>query len=86
MTAEAQAGRRNPEDLNALVREWVIRHLGKPGDLHRVHVRPLWDNHYRVNVLTGADAAFAVIAHSYFVRVDTNGNIVGSTPEITRRY
>ena len=49
-------------------------------------VYPLWDDHYRVNVLVGPDAATAAVAHSFFVVVDGAGAVVRSTPAITRRY
>jgi hypothetical protein len=39
-----------------------------------------------VNVLVGAEAASAKVAHSYFLVADLDGNIVESTPTITRRY
>ncbi len=72
--------------LNALIREQVIHTLGQPNGLHRVQVRRLWEDHYRVNVLIGEDAASAKIANSYFVEADSDGNIVESTPKITKQY
>ena len=76
----------NREMLTALIREQVIHSLGQPDDLLQMQVRLLWTNHYRVNVLIGADAASARIANSYFVKADSDGNIVGSTPKITKLY
>src|SRR5882672_2335020 len=64
----------------------VMHTLGKPGDLHAVQVRNLWDDHYRVNVFVGPDAASAKDAHSYFLVADSDGNILASTPKITRQY
>jgi hypothetical protein len=74
------------EALTALIGEQVIHALGEPGDLHQVQVRPLWADHYRVNVLRGADAASVKVAHSYFLEADGDGNILASNPQITRRY
>jgi hypothetical protein len=74
------------ETLNALIGEQVIHTLGAPGDLLRVQVRRLWKNHYRVNIFIGPDAASARIANSYFLQADGDGNIVESTPKITKRY
>jgi hypothetical protein len=51
-------------------------------NLQAVQVRPLWEQHYRVNVFIGADLLSAKIAHSYFVEADPDGNIVRSTPLI----
>jgi hypothetical protein len=64
----------------------VLAALGRPPDLLRAVVRPLWGNHFRVNVLTGADATSASIAHSYFVEAGTAGDILAATPRITRQY
>jgi hypothetical protein len=73
------------EALNALIAEQVVHILGKPEGLHQVQVRPLWGNYFRVNVLIGADAASFRVANSYFLRADGDGNIVESTPKITRQ-
>ena len=74
------------ETQNALIGEHVIHTLGEPDGLHKVDVRPLWGDHYRVNVLIGKDATSAKIANSYFVKADSGGNIVKSTPKITKLY
>jgi hypothetical protein len=73
------------EMLDALLGEQVIHMLGKPAGLHKVQVRRLWEGGYRVNVLVGPDAASVKIAHSYFLKVDGDGNIVESTPKIIRQ-
>ena len=72
--------------LDALIGEQVIHILGEPDSLHKVQVRPLWKDHYRVNVLLGEDAFSARIARSYFVEADGEGNIVASSPKITKLY
>ena len=59
--------------------------LGRPADLHRVQVRLLWGDHYRVNVFVG-DAASCKVAHSFFLKADGNGKILASTPTIARAY
>ena len=68
----------------------IVRHvmdiLGQPQDLHRVQVRHLWDDHYRVNVLLGDDPASTRVGHSYFLVVDGQGNVLTSTPEIVKQY
>jgi hypothetical protein len=85
---EAHAGpeKKGSEQLGAVIGEQVIRALGRPGGLQKVQVRPLWEDHYRVNVLVGADAASAKVAHSYFVVADGGGALVASTPQIERLY
>jgi hypothetical protein len=72
--------------LKALMGEQVMRALGQPGSLYQVQVRPLWEDHYRVNVFVGVDAASAKVAHSYFLVADSDGKIVASTPKITKTY
>lgn len=74
------------EALSAVIGEQVIHTLGKSNELRRVDVRQLWEDHFRVNVLIGADASCAKIANSYFVGADGNGNIVESRPKITKQY
>jgi hypothetical protein len=71
---------------NAVIGGHVLHGLGQPGGLLRVDVRPLWPDHFRVNVLVGSDAASARVAHSYFLVADGAGNILASTPAVTRRY
>ena len=70
------------ETLQELIGEQVVHTLGSPVDLLWVHVRPLWKDHYRVNVFVGKDATSARVANSYFVVVDDNGHIVTSSPRI----
>jgi hypothetical protein len=68
------------------VQRAVLAALGRPPGLFSVSVRPLWGDHHRVNVLVGADALSARIAHSFFVETDATGHIHASTPRITRLY
>jgi hypothetical protein len=64
----------------------VLEALGQPSNLFKVQVKRLWDDHYRVNVLVGADAASVLLAHSYFLVADAGGRIVSSEPRIEKRY
>jgi hypothetical protein len=77
--------RHKQEALNALIGEQVLHTLGEPAGLHKVSVRPLWANVYRVNVFVGPDAVSARIANSFFLNVDGDGKIVASTPKIARQ-
>ena len=70
----------------AVIRNRVMHTLGQPGDLHLVQVRHLWEDCYRVNVIVGADTPSAKVLHSYFLVVDLDGNIIESTPKITKEY
>jgi hypothetical protein len=74
------------DDLAPAIRDHVLRALGRPAADHRVVVRRLWADHYRVNVLVGADVTTTTIAHSYFLVTDDQGHVSGATPAIIRRY
>jgi hypothetical protein len=58
--------------------------LGQPDDLHSVTVRQLWADRYRVNVFVNAGCP--KVAHSYFVVADGDGNVLASSPQITKQY
>jgi hypothetical protein len=73
------------ETQKALIREQVIHALGEPAGLHKVQVQRLWEDHYRVNVLVGPDAASAKIVNSYFLRSDSDGKIIASNPKLAKR-
>ena len=64
----------------------VLKALGEPTGLRSVDVRRLWGLRFRVNVLVGRDAASVSVAHSYFLETNSAGDIVSTTPEISRRY
>jgi hypothetical protein len=71
--------------VDALIGAQIVHILGRPADLHKVQIRRLWENYYRVNILVGSDAACAKVAHSYFLKVDGDGNIIESTPKVQRQ-
>jgi hypothetical protein len=75
-----------PSPLNAIVAENVMQVLGTPDDLQTVQVRALWSDHYRVNILAGADVNSIRVIHSYFLVTDQQGGIVDSTPKLKRLY
>ena len=64
----------------------VIRALGRPPELLRISAVRLWENCFRVNVQTGADASSARIPHSFFVTADPEGNVLASVPRLARVY
>jgi hypothetical protein len=78
--------KQTPQKRDTLIGKHVMHTLGQPGHLREVQVRFLWGDHYRVNILVGLNAASAMVAHSYFLTADSDGNIVASTPKITRQY
>jgi hypothetical protein len=84
--SENKVDQHKRETLNALIGEQVIHVLGKAADLFKVQVRPLWANYHRVNILIGKDASAVTVSDSYFLKVDDEGIIVESTPQIKKRY
>lgn len=74
------------QQRQAVIGRHLMDALGEPDDPHAVQVRWLWDNYYRVNVYIGQNLASARIASSFFLVTDGDGNIVESTPKLTRRY
>jgi hypothetical protein len=71
---------------DALIRDAIITTLGRPPGLYRVAVLPLWQGHYRVNVLIGPDPTSVSIPHSYFVVARDDGTIISSSPPIVRLH
>jgi hypothetical protein len=71
--------------LHAVIAEQVVHGLGSAAPPHRVQVRSLWGDFFRVNVLVGADAASLKVANSYFLKTDSEGRIVESTPKMVRQ-
>lgn len=82
----ADADTRDRPRPDRTVQSGVLAALGRPPGLYEVDVRPLWANHFRVNVLVGTDPTAVRIAHSYFVEAGEAGDILASTPRITRLY
>lgn len=66
--------------------QYVLRTLGRPANLIAVQVRPLWEDHYRVNVLVGESVASVTIAHSYFLVMGSDGTCLSSQPALAREY
>jgi len=75
-----------PQPLTEVISRAVLDRLGRPDNLLRVRVAPLWTGHFRVNVFVGSDAASARVAHTYFLVGDAAGNIINSVPPITKQY
>jgi hypothetical protein len=80
---EAQPSGRKREDV---IRAGVLAALGRPAQLYRVAVVPLWDNNFRVNVVTGDESSGVLIPNSYFVTADDVGKILGSEPPLRKQY
>jgi hypothetical protein len=74
------------QQLQAIIGEQVMHRLGQPGGRARIQVHRLWKDTYRANVITGQDVGSSVVSHSYFLVADGEGNIVASTPRITKQY
>lgn len=83
---QAAQAKQTHEQRSSILVGQLLQALGRPAALYRVEIRHLWDDHYRANVFVGADAASTRVAHSFFLAVDEDGNILASAPEITRKY
>lgn len=60
------------QEVNAHVGKQVMETLGRPRNLLGVQVRQLWEDHYRVNVLTGADATSVTVVRNYLSALGTS--------------
>jgi hypothetical protein len=63
----------------------VLAALGRPPELIRVSVVPLWGDKFRVNVWA-AGSNGASIPDSYFVTADGAGAVLTSEPPIRKQY
>jgi hypothetical protein len=50
------------ETLNAFIGEQVIHVLGEPSGFYKIHVRRLWQDRFRVNILVGGNATIVTRA------------------------
>lgn len=80
---EKQSATRAREDA---IRRAVLAALGRPAQLLKVAVLPLWGNKFRVNVWTAESGSGNGIPNSYFVTADEHGAILGSEPPIQKSY
>jgi hypothetical protein len=83
---ESQLRKQESQRVSAVISKHVLHALGQPANLQGVQVRPVWKDHYRVNVLVGLDPASVRVAHSYFLVADGDGNIVACAPRMTKVY
>jgi hypothetical protein len=83
---EQESERQEAGLLEAVVSDSVLSALGSPAGPHRVQVRRVWGDNYRVNVFVGPDAASFKVAHSYFLSADGDGKILTCCPPIARAY
>jgi hypothetical protein len=86
--SEVQTGQALPSRASReeTIRTSILTSLGRPPGLYRVAVVPLWQDHYRVNVVIGPDPTSVCIPQSYFVVIGDDGTIIRSIPPIIRLY
>ncbi|HEY7313311.1 MAG TPA: hypothetical protein VH643_28435 [Gemmataceae bacterium] len=85
-TQQSKPAIQTQEQRSGVIIGQLMQALGRPTALYRVEVRHLWDNHYRANVFVGDTVTSTRITHSFFLMADEDGNIVGSVPDILRKY
>ena len=81
--AAAEAATRPRE---AAIRGAVLAALGRPAQLVKVAVLPLWGSRFRVNVWVGESDTGNRIPNSYFVTADEKGAILQSDPPLRKLY
>ncbi|OWK39214.1 hypothetical protein FRUB_06296 [Fimbriiglobus ruber] len=64
----------------------MLAALGRPAELLKVAVLPLWGDKFRVNVWTAVSGAGNGIPNSFFVTADEQGTILRSQPPIRKLY
>lgn len=78
----------NPVSDEKFVIDRILRQLGTPKELVRIHAKKVWKNQYRVNVFCNVESNRPVktvaITDSFFVAVK-EGEIV-TQPAIVRKY
>jgi hypothetical protein len=84
--AKTEQDQQARQQLDALIQKQVIAALGQPDERYSVQVRRLWEHCYRVNVVLAQGAGSPRIANSYFLVADGAGNILTTTPRITKQY
>ncbi len=75
---ETEPADQSAKQLATAICRHVIATLGRHSNLLRITARQVTGDGFRVNVLTGVDAASARISHSYFVTADGAGNVTGT--------
>lgn len=78
----------SPIDGDRWIADRVFAELGKPRDLFRIQIRPLWGDHFRVNIYREVEVSQALprvaMTDSFFVTTDHQ--TMESKPQITRKY
>ena len=84
-TSPPKTKAQDQDQLKSVIRSRVLHALGGQNRLGRVDVRALWDDYYRVNVLVGENPGCIIIASSYFIEADQQGNILQSQPPLSHK-
>ena len=81
------------EDVIEHIKDQVLDRLGRPENLQRVIVKPLWDNCYRANVICSYASETewmtltqSKIDDSFFIQTSPEGGILRAEPEIKKKY
>jgi len=87
VTVEKES-RKTEDDREQIVVVQVLDQLGSPKDLFRVDAKPLWDDHFRVNVFRALQTERSVrnvaVTDSFFVTLTGDGIV--SRPPIEPKY
>ena len=83
---EEELTRGTRDELKGHIVEQVVQLLGKPEHLLGVQVRWVGSDRCRANVFVGEDVISGRIAHSFYLTIDGEGNILTSSPSVARLY
>jgi hypothetical protein len=88
LTNVAQTEERSHIDGDQWIADRVFERMGKPRDLFRIQIRPLWGEYYRVNVYreTGASEAIPRIEMTDSFFVTTDHETMTTRPAIAKKY
>jgi len=81
------------DQIASRVKDQVLRGLGKPPQLYNVTACKVGERSFRVNIWTAKQSATEYnfhtslqVQHSFFVKIDNDGNIAESMPELKSLY
>jgi|TARA_Y100000401_G_scaffold114704_1_gene117148 hypothetical protein len=81
------------EEFGDKIKKEVMSHLKNVKNIYKVRVKHLWDHRWRVNIWCQHDSQTELsilpiisIDYSYFVRTNSDGEIINSDPQLGARF
>ena len=79
-----KAEEKKKPDVHPMIKEIVLKILGKPKDFMKIDTINVYDNRYRVNIWVKGNNG-AKISDNFFVKFE-NGQIVSCDPPLNKKY